>query len=149
VGLCNPAIRRPVDDDPGVAAAWLHDIGYARPLRRSGFHPLDGACHLLENGWPVTVAGLVAHHSAARFVAAARGLAHLMSSFPAQRYATGPVADALTYATRPPDPTGSRCASRPGSRRCSAGTARTAPARGRTRSGRRPSGPRWRAPPGG
>ncbi|ETB45782.1 metal-dependent phosphohydrolase, partial [Mycobacterium avium 10-5560] len=26
-----------------VAAAWLHDIGYAPSVRRTGFHPLDGA----------------------------------------------------------------------------------------------------------
>ncbi len=25
-----------------VAAAWLHDIGYATALRKTGFHPLDG-----------------------------------------------------------------------------------------------------------
>jgi hypothetical protein len=28
-----------------VAAAWLHDIGYAADLRETGFHPLDGARH--------------------------------------------------------------------------------------------------------
>ncbi len=32
-----------------VAAAWLHDIGYAPILRRSGFHPLDGAWHLYDD----------------------------------------------------------------------------------------------------
>src|SRR5262245_2028056 len=25
-----------------LAAAWLHDIGYARKARKTGFHPLDG-----------------------------------------------------------------------------------------------------------
>src|SRR3954469_2944306 len=35
-----------------VAAAWLHDIGYAEPLRRSGFHPLDGAWYLQDDSWP-------------------------------------------------------------------------------------------------
>jgi HD domain-containing protein len=81
-----------------VAAAWLHDIGYALPLRRSGFHPLDGAWHLQEREWPEPIPGLVAHHSAARFVAAAWGLAVRMRPFPAARCATGSVADALTYA---------------------------------------------------
>jgi hypothetical protein len=33
-----------------VAAAWLHDIGYASTLRASGFHPLDGAWHVHELG---------------------------------------------------------------------------------------------------
>jgi hypothetical protein len=30
--------------DDLVAAAWLHDIGYAPELAQTGFHPLDGAC---------------------------------------------------------------------------------------------------------
>jgi HD superfamily phosphodiesterase len=29
--------------DDLVAAAWLHDIGYAPDLAETGFHPLDGA----------------------------------------------------------------------------------------------------------
>jgi hypothetical protein len=65
-----------------VAAAWLHDIGYAKPLRRSTFHPLYGARHVQERHWPEPIAGLVAHHSAARLVAAVRGLAGPMQSFP-------------------------------------------------------------------
>ena len=91
-----------------VAAAWLHDIGYAAPLQRSGFHPLDGARYLQEHAWPEAVAGLVAHHSAARFVAAVRGLAADLEAFPADRYASGPVADALTYADQTTGPTGER-----------------------------------------
>jgi len=46
-----------------VAAAWLHDIGYAPRLRDSGFHPLDGARHLRAIGWPPAICNLVAHHS--------------------------------------------------------------------------------------
>jgi hypothetical protein len=91
-----------------LAAAWLHDIGYAAPLQRSGFHPLDGACYLQEHAWPEPLAGLVAHHSAARFVAAVRGLAAELEAFPADRYASGPVADALTYADQTTGPTGER-----------------------------------------
>ena len=34
-----------------VAAAWLHDIGYASGLRNTGFHPLDGARYLRATGW--------------------------------------------------------------------------------------------------
>ena len=41
--LVPPADRRLL-----VAAAYLHDIGYAPELQTSGFHPLDGACWL----WP-------------------------------------------------------------------------------------------------
>src|SRR4051812_13529235 len=46
-----------------IAAAWLHDIGYAGPVLDTGFHPLDGAAYLDRHGWPARVAGLVAHHS--------------------------------------------------------------------------------------
>ena len=31
-----------------VDAAWLHDVGYARELVDTGFHPLDGARWLRE-----------------------------------------------------------------------------------------------------
>ena len=33
-----------------VAAAWLHDIGYAPSLTGTGFHPIDGARHLRSLG---------------------------------------------------------------------------------------------------
>ena len=49
-----------------VAAAWLHDIGYAPGLCDTGFHPLDGARHLRAIGWPPAIYNLVAHHSGAR-----------------------------------------------------------------------------------
>ena len=46
------AITVPETDRPVlVAAAWLHDIGYVKPLRKTGFHPLDGATYLRAKGW--------------------------------------------------------------------------------------------------
>ena len=33
-----------------VAAAWLHDIGYASALVDTGFHPIDGARYLRRRG---------------------------------------------------------------------------------------------------
>src|SRR3954471_9367772 len=57
-----------------IAAAWLHDIGYAERLRDTAFHPLDGARYLDRVGWPGRLAALVAHHSDARSVAEVRGL---------------------------------------------------------------------------
>ncbi|MDX2644346.1 HDIG domain-containing protein [Streptomyces sp. PA03-1a] len=48
-----------------VAAAWLHDIGYAPELRDTGFHPVDGARHLEALGAPGRLVRLVAHHSGA------------------------------------------------------------------------------------
>ncbi|MGX5657158.1 hypothetical protein ACWKWC_20455 [Geodermatophilus nigrescens] len=89
-----------------VAAAWLHDIGYAEPLRRTGFHPLDGAWYLADHSWSDLVVGLVAHHSAARFVAAARGLAPHLRRFDDVRHCVGPLADALTYADQSTGPAG-------------------------------------------
>ncbi|MFD6855509.1 HD domain-containing protein [Streptomyces diastaticus] len=51
------------DRDLLVAAAWLHDIGYAPELRDTGSHPLDGARHLESLGAPARLVRLVAHHS--------------------------------------------------------------------------------------
>jgi HD domain len=64
-----------------VAAAWLHDIGYAPELAETGFHPLDGGRHLAKLGAP-RLAGLVAHHSGAAIEANLRGLAEEMAEFP-------------------------------------------------------------------
>jgi hypothetical protein len=38
-----------------VAAAWVHDIGYAPELLATGFHPLDGARYLTGLGVPERV----------------------------------------------------------------------------------------------
>ncbi|WP_409332899.1 HDIG domain-containing metalloprotein [Trujillonella humicola] len=89
-----------------VAAAWLHDIGYAPELRRTGFHPLDGALYLRERGWPPVVVGLVAHHSGARLVAGTRGLADRLAALGYDDCASGPLADALTYADQTTGPDG-------------------------------------------
>jgi len=89
-----------------LAAAWLHDIGYAPALARVGFHPVDGAVHLLRTGWPLELAGLVAHHSGARFVAQVRGLAPVLRAHDRAEHRHGPVADALTWADQTTGPTG-------------------------------------------
>jgi putative nucleotidyltransferase with HDIG domain len=62
--------------DPSVlvSAAWLHDIGYARGIAASGFHPLDGARFLRARGVDERVVTLVAHHSCATVEAEERGL---------------------------------------------------------------------------
>jgi hypothetical protein len=56
------AMLAPRDADVLVAAAYLHEVGYARSLARAGFHPLDSARWLAELGH-VQLAGLVAQHS--------------------------------------------------------------------------------------
>lgn len=78
-----------------VAAAWLHDIGYAPRLRDTGFHPLDGARHLRAIGWPPAICNLVAHHSRARFVARVRNLDRELAAYP---FSEDAVSDALTVA---------------------------------------------------
>jgi len=87
------AVVDPADAGVLVAAAHLHDIGHAPELAAFGFHPLDGACWLEDQGLD-RLAGLVAHHTAATFEAEARGFAPAMSHFPDERSA---VSDALTY----------------------------------------------------
>lgn len=86
-----------------VATAWLHDIGYAASVRRTGFHPLDGALVLREMGWPLEVAALVAHHSGARYVAVVRGLQDPLTAFP---HVDDPLSDAVTVADQTAGPHG-------------------------------------------
>jgi len=78
-----------------VAAAWLHDIGYAPELRDTGFHPLDGAWFLRSIGWTERVCNLVAHHSGARFVAKVLDLEKPLARY---RFTNDAVSDALTVA---------------------------------------------------
>jgi putative nucleotidyltransferase with HDIG domain len=66
-----------------VAAAWLHDIGYAPAVKDTGFHPLDGARYLHRLSLDGEVVRLVAHHSCAMLQAAERGLdRELAAEFP-------------------------------------------------------------------
>ncbi|HEX8347639.1 MAG TPA: HD domain-containing protein [Actinoplanes sp.] len=86
-----------------VAAAWLHDIGYAKQAVVTGFHPLDGAHFLAGQLWPSRITGLVAHHSGARFVATARGLRSALAAYPDEG---GLMSDVLTYADQTVGPQG-------------------------------------------
>ena len=74
----------PDDADVLVASAYLHDVGYAPELVISGFHPLDGARHVLALGH-VRLAGLVAYHTAARQEARLRGLHQPLAEFDDER----------------------------------------------------------------
>lgn len=57
------------------AAAWLHDIGYAPAIARTGFHPLDGARYLRDvASADRRLCNLVAHHSCALIEAEERSL---------------------------------------------------------------------------
>lgn len=96
------------DEEEGrllVAAATLHDIGYAPPIAQTGFHPLDGALYLTAQGYSRRLAGLVAHHSLSYLNAPAHGIADLEAIFPRE---SGMLADALMYADMHSAPDGSQ-----------------------------------------
>jgi putative nucleotidyltransferase with HDIG domain len=94
------------DADLLVAAAWLHDVGYAPDLADTGFHPLDGAAYLRRIDAPERLVCLVAHHTCALLEADMRGLAsRLEEQYPREESAT---ADALWYADLTTGPDGQR-----------------------------------------
>jgi len=62
------AAVRPRERAVLLAAAWLHDIGYAPQLHSTGFHPLDGAQYLQRHGWPPLMCRPVAFGHRARRV---------------------------------------------------------------------------------
>jgi hypothetical protein len=86
-----------------VAAAWLHDVGYAPSVRSTGFHPVDGALFVHALGFPEMVVSLVAYHTGAVVEAAERGLETALGEFspPASE-----LLDALTYADMTTGPDG-------------------------------------------
>ena len=90
------------DADLLVAAALVHDVGYAPSLKRLGFHAVDGARFLRAHGQE-RLARLVAHHSGARLEAEERGLVEELAAFPVE---DGPVMDALTFADMTTGPAG-------------------------------------------
>lgn len=88
-----------------AAAAWLHDIGYAPDLVKTGMHQLDGARYLrdIEAADPCLCA-LVAHHSCASIEAKLRGLhGELEAEF---QPVGGLLEDALTYCDMSTTPDG-------------------------------------------
>jgi len=103
------SLRRHFDVATGerlVAAAWLHDIGYAPSVRVTGFHPIDGAIFARREGFDALVVSLVAFHSGAPAEARERGISAL-SAFcePPQR-----MLDALTFCDLTTGPDGSEVA---------------------------------------
>ena len=89
-----------------VAAAYLHDVGYAPELTQTGFHPIDGARWIRDNGPGGRLARLVAHHSCAIYEAQVRGLAEvLLSEFESE---DSPTYDALVFCDLTTGPRGER-----------------------------------------
>ncbi|MER6017673.1 HD domain-containing protein [Streptomyces anulatus] len=96
------------DADLLVAAATLHDIGYAPRLAATGFHPLDGARFLRnEHGADERLVRLVANHSFALLEAEERGLREeLATEFPLLDEPL--LVDALVYCDMTTTPDGDR-----------------------------------------
>ena len=88
-----------------ACAAWLHDIGYAPDLVKSGSHALDGARYLRDVVQADSrLCRLVANHTYAIVEARHRGLAEELSAeFP---IVDGLVADALVYCDMTTSPDG-------------------------------------------
>ncbi len=87
-----------------VSSAWLHDVGYAAPAARTGFHALDGGRYLRSEGVEDAVVNLVARHSCACVEAEERGLRGLLTDeFPVT---DGPLADALWFCDMTTGPDG-------------------------------------------
>lgn len=92
------------DRDLLVAAAYAHDIGYAPSLAILGFHPLDGARYVARAGYG-RLAGVVAHHSGAKYEATLRGLEHELAEFADEQ---SDVTAALAYCDLTTGPDGQR-----------------------------------------
>lgn len=92
----------PIDQEV-VSAAWLHDIGYAPEIVRTGMHALDGALALDQLGASPEIVGLVAHHTGARYEADERGLLTNLERLPTPRQAN---LDTLTMIDLATSPTG-------------------------------------------
>jgi predicted hydrolase (HD superfamily) len=97
-------VLEPSDQDVLIAAAWLHDVGYAPDVASTGLHALDGGRWLLRNGVSARIASLVAHHSCALFEAEERGLADVLAAEFVQEHSV--TADALWYSDMTTGPDG-------------------------------------------
>jgi HD domain len=105
VGACAREVGAILDQEDRpylVAAAYLHDIGYAPDLQRTGVHQLDGARYIRSLG-AERLACLVAHHSEARFEIQLRGFATELAAYEREQ---SWVSDALTYCDLTTGPTG-------------------------------------------
>lgn len=93
-----------MDADLLVAAAYVHDVGYAPELQDTGLHPLDGARFIRSSGHE-RLAGLVAFHCSAAAEAEERGLLSELVEFADERSA---LSRALTYCDLTTNPDGQR-----------------------------------------
>lgn len=75
--------------DSAYRAALLHDIGYAEPLRDSGYHPIDGARYLRRRQEPLLAELIECHSNAPEFA--------LLSNLGRITVSLHPIADLITY----------------------------------------------------
>jgi hypothetical protein len=93
------------DGDLLIAAAALHDVGWAPPHVRSGFPALDAARYLSTLNTPRRLLNLAVNYDASQLEAELRGLGSQMKEFPDEG---GPVRDALWYCDLRVGPDGQR-----------------------------------------
>ena len=89
-----------------IAAAAYHDIGYARSLATTGFHPVDGAEIGRKDGFDGEIVDAVLHHSGARGLASRSrpGLMHMYG--PDCRMTETALSRALTFCDNRSGPRG-------------------------------------------
>ncbi|XVV05288.1 HD domain-containing protein [Actinosynnema sp. CA-248983] len=92
-----------------TASAVLHDVGYAPEVAETGFHPLDGARYLEQQGFQERLCGLVAHHSCAYREAELRGCSAELARWVDEQT---PLRDALWWADMTTGPDGATTAVR-------------------------------------
>lgn len=81
-----------------VAAAYLHDVGYAGAAIDTGMHQLDGARYLRGLGYDTSLCRLVAHHSFALVEARNKGLDEVLDAeFPHPAHELGQLLDVVTF----------------------------------------------------
>src|SRR5260370_20846699 len=87
-----------------IAAAYVHDIGYAPELQQTGLHSIDGALWLRSHNQE-RLASLTAYHSGTWFQAQLHGLLPDLEQFSREQ---SMVADALDYCDMTTGPAGAR-----------------------------------------
>ncbi|MCF4122022.1 HD domain-containing protein [Antribacter sp. KLBMP9083] len=81
-----------------VAAAYLHDVGYADVAVDTGAHQVDGARYLRGLGYDDDLCRLVAHHTFARIEARNQGLGQALEhEFPMPDGDLAELSDLVTY----------------------------------------------------
>jgi hypothetical protein len=91
------------DADALIAAAALHDVGFAPAAIDCAFQPLDGARHLAGAGVPMRICALIANCVSARVEGRLRGFGEAYGDLPDEK---GPVRDALWAACITTDSSG-------------------------------------------